>query len=128
MDPNTLRYSSTHEWAGLDNDVCIVGLTQYAADQFTDITFIELVEVGARVEAGQDFGKVETVKAVSDLYAPVAGEIIAVNDKVIADNDLFKKDPYGTGWLVKIRVSPGTTLDHLLTLEQYQNQIASEEQ
>lgn len=127
MDLNTLRYSETHEWVSLENDVATVGITQFAADQLTDITYIELPEVGAQATAGQDFGKIETVKAVSDLYAPVTGEIVAVNDQVLSDNNLFKEDPYGKGWLVKIRLVPGATLDHLKTLEKYKKQIAQEE-
>jgi glycine cleavage system H protein len=125
MDPKALRYTETHEWARLEGDLCIVGVTQFAADQLTDITYIEFCDVGTEVAAGKDFGKIETVKAVSDLYAPVSGEVVEVNKKVLEDNDLFKDDPYGKGWFVKIRVAPGTTLDHLMTLEQYQQQIAS---
>ena len=77
MDQNTLRYSETHEWVGLENGVAVVGITQFAADQLTDITYIELPEVGAEATAGQEFGKIETVKAVSDLNSPVTGEVIA---------------------------------------------------
>jgi len=103
-----------------------VGITKFAADQLTDITYVELPDVGDHVFKGQEFGNVETVKAVSDLYAPVNGEVTAVNEKVIEDPSRVTSDPYGKGWMVKVKVEPGTTLDHLMTLEQYQKQIASE--
>ena len=99
MDQNTLRYTETHEWVGLENGVAVVGITQFAADQLTDITYIELPEVGAEATAGQEFGKIETVKAVSDLNSPVTGEVIAINEEVLRDNNVFKEDPYGKGWL-----------------------------
>ena len=126
MDPNTLRYSETHEWARLEGDVCTVGITQFAVDQLTDVVYIELPAVGDRVSAGKRFGSIESVKAVSDLYAPVDGEVSAVNDALVTDTSPISQDPYGRGWMVKIKVAPGATLDRLMTLEQYQQQIASE--
>jgi len=124
MDPNPLRYSESHEWASLDGDVCTVGITQFAVDQLTDIVYIDLKEPGTRLAVGDRLGEIESVKAVSDLYAPVAGEIVAVNDKVKGDTSLITDEPYGKGWLVQIKVAPGAKLDHLKTLEQYQKQIA----
>lgn len=124
MDPNLLRYNESHEWASLEGDVCTVGISQFAVDQLTDIVYIDLKDAGTRVAVGDRFGEIESVKAVSDLYAPVAGEVVAVNDKVKGDTSLITGDPYGKGWMVKIKVAPGTTLDHLKTLEQYQKQIA----
>ena len=126
MVPTDLRYAETHEWARLEGDTCTVGITQFAIEQLTDVVHIELPRVGDRVEAGKRFGEIESVKAVSDLYAPVGGEVVAVNDKVKNDTSLVTGDPYGKGWLVKIKVPPGTALGGLLTLEQYQKQIASE--
>lgn len=126
MGPKTLRYSSSHEWASLEGDQCTVGISQFAVDQLTDVVYIELPAVGDVVKAGQRFGTIESVKAVSDLYAPVGGEVIAVNDALTADTSPIGQDPYGKGWMVKIKVAPGTTLDHLLTPEQYQKQIAEE--
>ncbi len=126
MDPTALRYSPTHEWARLEGDVCTVGITPFAADQLTDITNVELPSPGARVTAGKEFGNIETVKAVSDLYAPVGGEVVDANKKLEEDSTPLTQDPYGRGWLVRIRVAAGTSLDHLLTYEQYQQQLASE--
>ena len=124
MDPKSLRYSESHEWASLEGDVCTVGITQFAVDQLTDIVYAELKDPGTHVAVGDRFGEIESVKAVSDLYAPVAGEIVAVNDKVKADTSLITGEPYGKGWLVKIKLDPGAKLDHLKTLEEYQKQIA----
>lgn len=126
MDPKTLRYAPTHEWAHLEGDVCTLGITAFAVQQLTDIVYIELPDVGDHVFAGESFGEIESVKAVSDLYSPVNGEISAINEKLLDDPTKVTTDPYGKGWMVKIKVEPGATLDHLLTLEAYEKQIASE--
>src|SRR6202158_5261354 len=127
MDPKTLRYSPTHEWARLDGDLCTVGISKFAVEQLTDVVYIELPEVGDHTFAGESFGEIESVKAVSDLYAPVNGEVVEINESLLDDPAAIGKDPYGQGWLIKIKAEPGTTLDHLMTLEQYEKQIASEE-
>ena len=126
MDPKTLRYSPTHEWASLQGDVCTIGITRFAVEQLTDIVFIELPDPHDHVFLKESFGEVESVKAVSDLYAPVSGEVVEVNEAVIEDPTVLTQDPYDKGWLIKVQVEPGTTLDHLLTPEQYEKQIASE--
>jgi glycine cleavage system H protein len=127
MDPKKLRYAKTHEWASLQGDVCTVGITQFAVDQLTDVIFIELPDVGDHTFAGESFGEIESVKAVSDLYAPVNGEVIEINEKLLEDPTGVAKGPYTEGWLAKIKAEPGTTLDHLMTFEQYEKQIASEQ-
>jgi glycine cleavage system H protein len=126
MIPKDLRYAATHEWARLEGDSCTVGITQFAVEQLTDVVHIELPRVGRKLDAGKTFGEVESVKAVSDLYAPVAGEVSAVNDQLVADPSAIGSDPYGQGWLIKIKTGPGASLAHLLTAEQYEKQIASE--
>jgi glycine cleavage system H protein len=127
MDPKKLRYATTHEWASLEGDTCTLGITQFAVEQLTDIVYIELPDLGDNVFAGDSFGEIESVKAVSDVYSPVNGEVTAINEKLLDDPTQITTDPYGQGWLIQVKVEPGTTLDHLLTLEQYQKQIASEE-
>ena len=127
MDPKTLRYAKSHEWASLQGDLCTVGITKFAVEQLTDVVYVELPEVGDHVFSGESFGEIESVKAVSDLYAPVNGEVVEINEKLLDDPTLVTADPFGKGWMVKIKVEPGTTLDHLMTLEQYEQQIASEE-
>jgi glycine cleavage system H protein len=126
MDPKTLRFATTHEWASLQGDTCTIGISQFAVDQLTDIVYIELPDVGDHVFVKDSFGEIESVKAVSDLYSPVNGEVTEVNNSLVEDPTGIAEDPYGKGWMIKVKVEPGTTLDHLLTFEQYQKQIASE--
>ena len=128
MDPKTLRYAKTHEWASLEGDVCTLGITKFAVDQLTDVVYIELPDVGDHVFAGDGFGEIESVKAVSDLYSPVNGEVSEVNSPLVNDPTPVSKDPYGKGWMIKIKVEPGASLDRLMTLEQYEKQIASQGQ
>jgi glycine cleavage system H protein len=126
MDPQTLRYSKTHEWVHQDGDICIIGLTKYAVEQLTDIIFIDLPDVGDPVISGDSFGEVESVKAVNDIYSPVSGDITEVNKKLESEPGLISADPYGKGWLIKVRISRSQTLDHLMTPEQYAEQIKTE--
>jgi glycine cleavage system H protein len=127
MDPKQLRYAPTHEWAHLDNGVCTVGITQFAVEQLTDVTHVELPKTGRQVQAKDPMGEIESVKAVSDIYAPVVGEVVENNEAALqADPSIITADPLGKGWMIKLRVAPGTTLDHLMTLEQYEKQIAAE--
>ena len=124
MDQSKLRYLPSHEWADLQGDVCTVGITQYAVDQLTDVTHLQLPKVGAAVTAGAPFGEIESVKAVFDLNAPVTGTVAAVNEGVAKDPSLINQDPYGKGWMIKIKLGAGATGDHLLDLQQYEKQIA----
>jgi glycine cleavage system H protein len=126
MDPKNLRYAASHEWAALENGICTLGITKFAVDQLTDVVYIELPDVGDRVSGGESFGEIESVKAVSDLYSPVSGEVTAINEKVVQDPATISGDPYGNGWLIKIRVEAGQNLNSLMTAEQYEKQISSE--
>jgi glycine cleavage system H protein len=126
MDPKSLRYATTHEWASLEGDQCTIGITKFAVEQLTDVVYIELPDVDDHVFAGDSFGEIESVKAVSDLNSPVDGQVVAINEKLLNDPTIVTTDPYGHGWMIKVKVEPKTTLNHLLTLEQYEKQIASE--
>jgi glycine cleavage system H protein len=134
MNPSELRYAPTHEWARLDGDVVTVGITKFAVEQLTEPTFLELPKIGQVFTPGKPFGIIESVKSTSDVYAPVAGTVIERNELLIDDpatkrrGDLapVNDDPFGKGWLVKIRLAPGAKLDHLLTAKQYDEQLASE--
>src|SRR6202045_5172553 len=117
MDPKKLRFATTHEWGSLEGDGCTVGISKFAVDQLTDIVYIELPEVGDHVFVGETFGEIESVKAVSDLYSPVNGEVTEINEKLLDDPHKIADDPYGKGWMAKIKVEPKTNLDHLMTLE-----------
>ena len=124
MDQSKLRYLPTHEWADVQGDVCTVGITQYAVEQLTDVTHLQLPAAGKAVTAGQPFGEIESVKAVFDLNAPVTGTVAERNEAVEKDPSLINQDPYGKGWMIKIKLAPGAKLDHLLDLQQYEKQIA----
>lgn len=127
MDPKNLRFAATHEWAHLEGDVCTIGITKFACEQLTDVVYVELPDVGDHVFVGDSFGEIESVKAVSDLYSPVNGEVTAVNQQLEDDPTVITKDPYGAGWLLKVKVEPGSNLDNLMALPQYERQIASQD-
>lgn len=126
IDPKTLRYAPTHEWVHLDGSTATVGISKFAVDQLTDLITIELPAVGTTLTAGKTFGEIESVKAVSDLYAPVGGEVIAVNDAVKGDVQSLAADPYTNGWLVKIQVDDPSSVAKLLDHAAYEKQVADE--
>lgn len=131
MSPESLLFTKTHEWVRLETEpsggqVAVVGITAFALEALTDLVFIDLPAVGRRVQAGQPFGEVESVKAVSDLYSPVDGEIIEVNSSVTDHLDRLAQDPYQTGWLVKIRVADDSNLKTLLDYDAYQKHCAEQ--
>jgi glycine cleavage system H protein len=106
--PDGLRYTDDHEWLRVDGTDGVVGITAYAADQLGDVVFVELPAVGAKFERGKTFGVVESVKAVSDLFAPAAGEIVEVNAALADQPELVNAEPYGSGWLVRLRLADPT--------------------
>ena len=126
MEPEKLRFAKTHEWANLEDETSTVGLSQFAVDQLSEIMHIDLPDIGDPTIQGDPFGEIESVKAVSEVHSPVNGVVIAVNQKLENDATIVSNDPYGQGWLIKIKVAKGSTLDHLLTWADYQKQIASE--
>lgn len=125
MVPKNLRYADSHEWSSVEGDICTVGITQFAVEQLTEVVFVELAKVGKTFKAKDVFGQIESVKSVNDLYAPVAGQIVAKNDAVEKDPALVSTDPYGKGWMVKIKMTAKGDYDKLLTPEQYEKQIAT---
>ena len=126
MDPTTLKYTPTHEWVHLDGDVATLGISRFAVDQLTDLIVIDLPKVGATLTKGKSFGEVESVKAVSDLYAPIGGEVVEVNAAVADDVQILAEDPYTKGWLVKIRVTDPSAIAGLLDHAAYQAKVADE--
>lgn len=118
-DTSALKYTAEHEWIALDGDVATVGITDYAADKLGDVVFVDLPAVGSGVSAGQVCGEIESTKSVGELYAPVAGDIVAVNDAVVDDPSLVNSSPYEDGWLLKLRVDP-TAVDGLLDRAAYE--------
>ena len=126
MDPQSLRFAPTHEWVSLQGDVATIGISKFAVDQLSDLTLIELPAVGTRLAADKSFGEVESVKSVSDLYAPVAGEVVEVNDAVSGNVQLLSDDPYGAGWLIKLRVSDPSAVSGLMDHDAYEKRVAEE--
>jgi glycine cleavage system H protein len=125
MVPTDLRYTKDHEWVRTDGDEATIGITQYAADQLGDIVFVELPATGATVDQFATFGVVESVKAVSDLFAPVSGEVTAANDELSGSPEVVNSDPYGAGWMLRVRVSDASQLDELLDAAAYDELIAA---
>jgi glycine cleavage system H protein len=126
MDLTTLRFAPTHEWVLLEGDVATVGISKFAVDQLTDLIMIELPAVGTKVTAGKSFGEIESVKAVSDLYAPLGGEVIEVNKQVSGNVQLLAEDPYDKGWLVKIKVAQPLDISGLMDLNTYETKVAED--
>jgi glycine cleavage system H protein len=127
MDPAKLRYSPTHEWVYLDGTTATIGISKFAVDQLTDLITIELPSVGTRLVPGKSFGEVESVKAVSDLYAPVGGEVMEVNQAVVDDIQVLAESPFDKGWLIKVKVSSPSDVDALLDAAAYEAKVAEEE-
>lgn len=121
--PTELRYSKTDEWVRVEGDVATIGITDYAQSELGDIVYVELPEPGRILQTEELFGTVESVKAVADLYAPIAGEVIESNTAVVGRTELLNEDPYGEGWLVKVRLAEPADVDGLLTAEQYEAYI-----
>jgi glycine cleavage system H protein len=124
MVPTDLRYTKDHEWVRVDGDEATVGITDYAAKQLGDIVFVELPERGRSLSQFATFGVVESVKAVSDLFAPVSGDVTGANDSLVSAPELVNSDPYGEGWLIKVRVSERSEVDGLLEPAAYDELIA----
>ena len=120
MDPAQLKYSKTHEWVALDGDIATIGITEFAAGQLTDLSYIELPEVGRALSTGDECGVIETVKAASDLYAPISGEVTEVNSALQDDYDLLTNDPLVGGWLMKLKVGNSVDVEALLDQAAYQ--------
>jgi len=121
--PENLRYTKDHEWIALDGDVATIGITDHAQEELTDVVFVELPEVGRQVEAEDPVAVVESVKAASDVYAPMAGEVVGANDEVVADPSLVNTDPYGRGWLFKIKVADPSVVESMMDAAAYGEMI-----
>jgi glycine cleavage system H protein len=123
MVPDDLLYTEKHEWVKAEGDIATVGITEYAQNQLGDIVYVELPAIGAEVSQMSACGTIEAVKAVSDLYAPVSGEVLEINDKIASDPTLIKNSPYGDGWMVKIKMDKAGDLDTLLKPAKYRELI-----
>ena len=120
MIPGDLKYTKEHEWVKVDGATATVGITDYASGELGDIVFVETPKIGAKVQQMKPFGTIEAVKAISDLFSPVSGEVVGVNDDLANDAAVINKDPYGHGWIIKIKLSNPGELDSLLSAADYE--------
>jgi len=118
--PGELRYSSDHEWVSVQGTRARIGITEYAQDALGDVVYVQVPELGATVSAGDSFGEVESTKSVSDVYAPLSGTVVAINDALADAPETINRDPYGGGWLCEIEISDASELDALLDADAYQ--------
>jgi glycine cleavage system H protein len=121
-NPSDLKYSEKHEWVRLEGEVAIVGVTDFAQKQLTDIVFVELPSKGKKVEKGKAMAVIESVKSVSDVFSPVNGEVLETNEGLSDNPDIINKDPYGEGWIAKIKVDDKSQLNSLMSAEEYEKQ------
>jgi glycine cleavage system H protein len=123
--PSNLKYTKTHEWVRVEGDTAVVGITHHAQQELTDIVYVELPSVDAEFDAGAGAAVVESVKAASDIYAPVAGEVVAINEQLASAPELINKDPYGNGWMFTIRMRDAAEVSELLSAEDYATHIGA---
>jgi glycine cleavage system H protein len=127
MYPSDYLYSREHEWVRVMDDVCVLGITEFAQQELGEVVFVELPEVGQVFNAQDELGTIESVKAVAEVYSPVAGEVVEINDAVVDDPEMLNDDPHGEGWLVKIRFSSADDLKALMNAEAYEEYTKSGE-
>jgi glycine cleavage system H protein len=125
MYPNEYLYSKEHEWVRVQDDICVLGITEFAQQELGEVVYVELPEVGQVFDANDEIGTIESVKAVAEVYTPVAGEIVEINDSVVDDPELLNEDPHTEGWLIKVRFSSAADLKSLMSSEQYEEYVKS---
>ncbi|HTP36524.1 MAG TPA: glycine cleavage system protein GcvH [Candidatus Acidoferrales bacterium] len=126
MYPDNFRYTKEHEWVHAQGDAASVGITDHAQSELGDIVYVDLPKIGSKVEAGKSLGSVESVKAVSDIYSPVSGEVTGINETLATAPEKLNTDPHGEAWLVKIKLSAPAEIDGLMTAADYQTYIGAE--
>jgi len=124
--PEEFKYTEEHEWVMVEEEIAVIGISDFAQDALGDVVFVELPEVGAVLEAGKAFGVVESVKAVSDIYAPISGTVEEINEDLIEAPEIINTSPYVDGWMIKIRMTDAADADALMTSDEYQALIAEE--
>ena len=126
MTPEDSRYAKSHEYIHLEGDVGTIGITDYAQKELGDVVFVELPQVGTQLELGDELGSIESVKAVSELFSPVSGEVVEVNESLADKPELVNTDPYGDGWMIKIKLTAPDEIDELMNAEDYEDYIQTE--
>ena len=127
MNPEDLHYAASHEWVRVDGETGTIGITDHAQKELGEIVYLELPEAGHLVNGSEEFGTVESVKAVSELFAPVSGEVVEVNKAAVEEPGIVNDDPFGDGWLIKVKLSTDEEVARLMTAEQYAEYLAAEE-
>ena len=126
MFPAELKYMESHEWAKSEGDIIIVGVSDYAQQEIQDVVYVELPEIGQKLEQKKVFGVIESVKAAFDIYAPASGEVIEINKELEDTPECINEDPYGAGWIIKIQLSNSSELDNLLSVDEYRAKLEAE--
>ncbi|MCL4540480.1 MAG: glycine cleavage system protein GcvH [Bacteroidetes bacterium] len=121
--PADLKYTKEHEWIRVDGDTGVIGITEYAQGELGDVVFIELPALGTKLQQGKQFGTIEAVKTVSDLFAPVSGEVVEVNEALKDSPEMVNKEPYGSGWMVKVKIDNKSELASLLDIDKYREMV-----
>ena len=125
--PDDRKYSRSHEWIRVEGDVATIGISDHAQKELGDVVFVELPQVGAQLDMGDELGSIESVKAVSELFCPVSGEVVEINEKLAEKPELVNTDPYGDGWMIRIRLSDPSEMDELLmTADDYEDYVQTE--
>lgn len=124
MYPRDYLYTTEHEWVKVDEDICVLGITEFAQKELGEVVFVELPEVGQTFEAQDEIGTIESVKAVAEVFTPVSGQVVEINETVVDDPELVNDDPQGDGWLVKLKFSSADDLKELMNAEQYAEYVA----
>jgi glycine cleavage system H protein len=124
--PQDSRYAKSHEYIHVEGDTGTVGITDYAQKELGDVVFVELPQIGTQLEMGDELGSIESVKAVSELFSPVGGEVVEVNERLAEKPELVNTDPYGDGWMIKIRIADATEADELMNAEEYEEYVQTE--
>jgi glycine cleavage system H protein len=119
LNPDNCRYTREHEWVRMEGDVAVVGITEFAQQQLGDVVYVDLPEVGAEVRQHQPFGSIDSVKTASDLFSPLTGEVVETNEAASDSPELVNSDPYGEGWMLKVRPADASELDSLMTAAEY---------
>lgn len=121
MNPKELKYTNDHEWVKIENELAIVGITNFAQQELGDIVYVEIESLNQKINKGEIFGTVEAVKTVSDLFMPISGKVIEINEKLDSEPELVNNDPYGNGWMIKIKIEDGLEIEKLLDFSSYEN-------
>jgi glycine cleavage system H protein len=123
MTPEDSRYAKSHEYINVEGEIGTIGITDYAQKELGDVVFVELPQVGTQLEAGDELGSIESVKAVSELFAPVGGEVVEINERLAEKPELINTDPYGDGWLIEVKLAEPDAVESLLSASEYEQQV-----